>query len=340
MNIIEIHNLIVQHKWLYSVSIFVAFFVLAKVVYYIIKYFFLRLADRTKTEIDNLILTRISHPFSVLIVLIGLRLAIIPLGITSDLNDLFGHIIYSLVILVLTFIVIRVFDVIIMHWGKGVAERSHLQPDEQLVQLVRQISKISLWVVGALFVLQSWGVQIGPLLASLGILGIAVAFAMQQTLANIFGGVSLIVDKTLKVGDQIKLDEQTEGYVQGIGLRSTRIRTYDNDIVVVPNGKLADARIFNYITPDRKSRVVIPFTVAADTDADQVKKIAAKIPQHIDGFMAEPEPVVIFNEISDFGLKFKLYFWVDSFDKKFMAKHLANELLHKELKKAKLLVKK
>ncbi len=336
VDIAGIHAFLTQNKVMYSLIVFVTFFLLANVVYYIFKYIFLKIADKTKTEVDNLILKRIGKPISFLIMIVGIKLAIIPIGISADISHITDHVIYSLVILAITFMVIRILEVFILQWGKRVAERSQLKPDEQLVTLVRKFTKICLWVIGLLFVLQSWDIQIGPLLASLGIVGIAFAFAMQQTLSNIFGGISLIVDKTLKVGDQIKLDEQTEGYVQDIGLRSTRIRTYDNDIVVVPNGKLADARIFNYITPDRKSRVVIPFTVAAEADAEKVKKIAAKVPQYVDGFMAEPEPVVIFHEISDLGLKFRLYFWVDSFDKKFRARDSANLKLYEELIRAKI----
>jgi MscS family membrane protein len=338
MDITQIHNMLVANKWLFAGVVFVTFFLLAEVIYYILRYIFLKVASHTKTEIDDLIIKRTSKPFFFLIIFIGLRLAVLPLAseIETELHNIVGHIIYSFIIFVFTFIIIRIIIVFIQRWGQKWADRKETRVDLQLVKLLSQFTTIILGSIGVMFILQSWGVEIGPLLASLGIVGIAVAFALQQTLSNVFGGISLIADKVVRVGDHIKLDESTEGIILEIGLRSTRIQTYDNDIVIVPNSRLADSKIQNYITTDKKSRVVLPFTVAADTDIDKVKKIAERIPMRVDGFVAEPAPFVIFHEMSDFGLKFRLYFWVESYDKKFLGKDEANTKLYKELIKAKI----
>lgn len=337
MDITELHNLLVANKWLFSAVVFVTFFLLAEVIYYISKYIFLKLAKHTKTELDDLLIKRTNKPVFFLLVFIGLRLAVLPLAkeFDTEIHQLIGKVIFSFIIIIVTYIIIKIVDTLIGRWGEKLAGRANGRVDNHLVKMISKFSRISLAFIGLLFLLQSWGIQIGPLLASLGILGIAVAFALQATLANIFGGVALLADKIVKVGDQIKLDSETEGYVIEIGLRSTRIRTYDNDIVIISNSKLTESKITNFVT-EEQTRVVIPFTVAADTDAEKVKKIAVKIPPHVDGYIPEPAPFVIFYEMSDFGLKFRLYFWVESFDKKFMARDIANTLLYKELIKAKI----
>ena len=193
-------------------------------------------------------------------------------------------------------------------------------------------------MIGLIFILGVWGVQVGPLLASLGIAGVAVAFALQSTLGNIFGGISLIVDRSITVDDFIKLDDATEGFVTDIGMRSTKIKSKDGDLIIVPNGKLADSKIYNYHKPLPMTRVTIEFGVKYGSDVDKVRKIVLNEINKIKGVLKEPAPAVVFDELGDFALKFKAFFWVTSIEKKVEAKESALSLIYNALNKNKIII--
>ena len=179
-----------------------------------------------------------------------------------------------------------------------------------------------------------WGVQIGPLLTSLGIAGIAIAFALQSTLGNIFGGMSIILDKSIKVGEKIELDANTMGTVVDVGLRSTKIRTFDNEMITIPNGKLADSRILNFVQPDPRVRIKIEFGVEYGSDTSKVRKVVIETLRKVPNVLKNPEPRVLMTEMADFSLKFMALFWVNTFDVKFETKALSAEEVYKALRKA------
>lgn len=173
------------------------------------------------------------------------------------------------------------------------------------------------------------------MLASLGIAGIAVAFALQSTLGNIFGGISIILDKSVKVGDKIKLDDNTMGTVLRIGLRSTKILTFDNELMTIPSGKLADSKILNFLQPNPVVRAAIDFGVEYGSDTAEVRKIVLDVIRKTPHVLKEPEPKVLMIEMADFALKFRVLFWVGEFDKKFDTKALATEEIYNALVKNK-----
>ena len=113
-----------------------------------------------------------------------------------------------------------------------------------------------------MYTLSVWGVEIVPLLGALGIAGLAVALALQPVLSNVFSGASIVLDKSVRVGDLVYLNQETKGKIVKVGMRSTKILTFDNEIIIVPNSKLADSMIQNVAQPNPKSRVVVPFSVA------------------------------------------------------------------------------
>ncbi|MBI2656123.1 mechanosensitive ion channel family protein [Candidatus Woesearchaeota archaeon] len=327
-------GLIQQNKYVYSLTILLAFYILSKLVVFISQKIILKLTEKTKTDIDDLIVKKTNKPISLILLLIGVRLALSPLGIRQIVLDMLEHLISSLIIIIITYTTIVIFDILIDTWGKRVAEKTKSSLDNQLIPMFHRFSRIFISIVGLLFVLPVWGVQIGPLLTSLGIAGIAIAFALQSTLGNIFGGMSIIIDKSIKVGDKIKLDAETMGTVEDVGLRSTKIRTFDNELITIPNGKLADSRILNFIQPDPSVRVVIEFGVEYGSDTSKVRQVVLDTMQKISNILKEPAPKVMMMEMGDFALKFRALFWVENFDIKFDTKALATEEIYNTLRKA------
>ena len=323
-----------QYKYIRSLIVLILFYLLSKLVVLVSQKIILRLTKKTKTEIDDLIVRKTNKPISIILLLIGIRLALLPIGVKQYILDITENIISSLIIAVITYIVIVVFDIFIDNWGKSIAEKTSSSVDDQLIPIFHRFSRISISIIGLLFIFTVWGIQIGPLLTSLGIAGVAIAFALQNTLGNIFGGVSIILDKSVKVGDKIKLDADTMGTVMDVGLRSTKIQTWDGELITIPNGKLADSRILNFVQPEPKVRVVIDFGVEYGSDTSKVKRIVLDIITKTPGVLKDPMPKVMMTEMGDFALKFKALFWVEKFDIKFDTKVLITEEIYNELRKA------
>lgn len=312
----------------------VAFYILSELVVIISRKLILRLTQKTKTQVDDQIVKKTNKPISIILLLIGFRLALLPLGIKPNVMNIIESVLSSFTIIVITYIVIAVLDILIDNWGKAVAEKTKATIDEELLPVFHRFSRIFISLIGLLFILPVWGIQIGPLLTSLGIAGVAIAFALQATLGNIFGGISLILDKSIKVGDKIKLDTDTMGTVVDVGLRSTKIRTWDNELIIIPNGKLADSRILNFVQPDPSVRIVLDFSTEYGSEVSKVRKVVIDVVKNMPSVLKDPVPKVMLVEMGDFALKFRLLFWVDSFDVKFDVKSLATEDVYNALRKA------
>ncbi|MBI4452796.1 mechanosensitive ion channel [Candidatus Woesearchaeota archaeon] len=317
-----------------SLVILAIFFILSKLVVFVSKKIILSLTKKTRTNIDDLIVKNTNKPLSFILLLIGIRLALYPLSIRQPWLDMAEHIISSLIVVLLTYIAIVVIDILIENWFSKLAEKTESTLDDELLPVIENFFRIISVITCILVILSIWGVEIAPLLASLGIIGIAVAFALQSTLGNIFGGMSIILDKSVKVGDKIKLDQDTMGTVLRIGLRSTKILTFDNELITIPSGKLADSRILNFLQPNPIVRAAIDFGVEYGSDTSKVRKIVLDEIKKVPHVLKEPEPKVLMIEMGDFSLKFRVLFWVEEFDKKFDTKALATEEIYNALRKA------
>lgn len=317
-----------------SLVIFVLFFILSKLVVLVSQKIALSLTKRTKTDIDDLIVKKTNKPVSLILLLVGIRLALSPLSINQSVMDILEHVIGSSIVIIFTYIFIVVVDILIGNWFIKIAEKTESTIDDELLPVVENFFRIFSVVIALIAILSIWGVKVAPLLASLGIVGIAVAFALQSTLGNIFGGMSIIFDKSVRVGDKIKLDSGIMGTVLRIGLRSTRILTFDNELVTIPSGKLADSAILNFLQPNPQVRVTIDFGVEYGSDTNKVRKNVIDTLNKIPAVLKEPHPKVLMTEMADFALKFRALFWVKEFDVKFDTKALATEEIYNALIKA------
>ena len=323
----------ILNKYIHSALIFLGFVILAWFVRHIYRNVFFRIAKKTETQVDDMIFKSTKWPLYFIILLIGVKVATLPLQLSTNYVNFINNFVQSIIYIIIAFIATSITNILVDSWGKKFTERTESKIDDQLLVIAHRFFKILYILLALLFILQLWGVQIAPLLASLGIAGIAIGFAVKDTLANIFGGIQLIIDKTFKVGDKIELNDGTLGVIKDISLRSTRVRTYDNELIIIPNGILANEPIKNHVQPELKQRVVVPFSVEYGSDVDRVKKVVLNVIRKVENFMEDPEPSVMFMEMADFSLNFKAFFWVPSYEYAFAAKEQANCLIYKTLNK-------
>jgi small-conductance mechanosensitive channel len=189
--------------------------------------------------------------------------------------------------------------------------------------LTQNLAQLAVFILGIAILLKSaLGIEVTPILTALGVGGLAVALALQDTLSNLFGGFYVAVAGQIRLGDYIKLNTGEEGYVADIGWRSTTIRALANNMIIVPNAKLAQAIVTNYCLPEKHLAASVQVGVGYESDPDQVERVllelAAEAVREIPGMLAEPAPGVVLDPgFGDSSLGFTLNFHVAEFANQF-----------------------
>jgi len=192
--------------------------------------------------------------------------------------------------------------------------------------LVRAAVRGTILLIGMLVTLDALGVQITPLLTALGVGGLAVALALQDTLSNLFAGVHLLADKPIRVGDYVKIADTIEGYVVDVGWRSTRVRMLENNVVIVPNKRVAESIFINYDMPERRMALLVPVSVGYGSDPDRVEQVlvdeAQKAAGEVAGLLPEPAPMArLIPGFGAYSLDFTLVCQVASFVDQYAVQH-------------------
>jgi MscS family membrane protein len=320
-------------KYIIAAIIFLVFLIASKAFVFIVERIVLAVTAKTKTKLDDMLVERTNKPMSWLLIFIGLRIALEYLDMQNVLSDVIYRGNNSLIYIGVGVVISAVLVTMIDHWGTKVAKKTKSTIDDALIPLFRKTVKFIVFIMIAIMVLDLWGINVAGILAGVGIAGLALGFAVKDSLANIFGGISLIIDKTFNVGDKVELDDGTVGVVKDVGVRATRIKTYDNEVIVIPNGFLANSRIKNHHLPDMQARVKIDFTIAYGEDPEKAKKVVLEEIKNIKDVLKDPKPFVKLNDMGDFSLNMSAFFWVDDLSKKFPKKEEATYKIYKLLSK-------
>ncbi len=318
------------NKYLLALAIIVVFAILAKLVLFIFKKYLDSIAKKTKTKFDDLLMEYTKGPIFYLVLLYGVKLALQQIWSGSTVSN----IVHTALAIVFILIISRTLDAFLESWGHEFAKKTKTNIDEVLLPMVYKSSKVIAVIVAGMWILDIWGVDITPYLAGVGVSGLVLGMALQDSLKNIFGGVTLILDKTFQKGDKIKLESGEVGTIHDIGLRSTKLITFDNEIIYIPNGYLANSRVQNYTRPSPKVRTSVLFGVEYGSDVAQVRKVVLEAIRKMKGVMKDPEPSVIFFEMGDSALQFKASFWVENWNEAFSHKIEATEQIYNALGKA------
>lgn len=277
-------------------------------------------AEKTESKIDDIIIKAFKAPSIYWCIAIGLYIGAAISDIPEKYTFYFSKTIHIIVIFSITIATANL---------AGRIFRNYIQTSNLPIPttgLAYGILKGTILVIGLLIILSVLGISITPLITALGVGGLAVALALQDTLANLFAGIHILMEKAIRVGDFIKLESGQEGYVEDITWRTTRIRMLPNNMVVIPNSKLSQSIVTNYYLPEKRMSLLIPIGVSYSSDPEKVEKILVeetkKAVGEIPGLLGEPEPFVRF--IPGFGessLDFTLICQVKEFVDQYLAQH-------------------
>jgi small-conductance mechanosensitive channel len=217
-------------------------------------------------------------------------------------------------------------------YGAGLSTR-RVGVDAGSILLIRKILAAVFIGLAVVTILNQFGIAIGPVLASLGVAGIAVALALQDTLGNYFAGVMIVIDKPFRPGDYVKLESGLEGFVESIGWRTTRIKPFGETTVVVPNSNLTTSILTNNYYPDLAVRVYVDCGVSYASDLEHVERVCIEVGQEVarrvQGADTEWLPVVRYKEFGDSNIAFTIVLRSLTFADSFLLRHEFIKALHR-----------
>jgi MscS family membrane protein len=269
---------------------------------YLLKWVFLKAAKRTESTLDEIIVQRLYRPAQVSVLLYGFVKALEVGRPETPPPPTVVSLFLTLVILYWLIAALRITDVLMQHSASPLRKGILTQRSLPFFQM---ISTAVIGAMGVYFVFLAWNLDLTAWLASAGIIGVAVGFAAKDSLANVFGGVSIMADAPYKLGDYLLIESGERGEVTDIGLRSTRLRTRGDIQIVVPNAIMANTKIVNESGGLRiPHRISLRLGVAYGTDVEVLKETVIAECLKVKNVLPEPTPGVLFVEFGDSALLF------------------------------------
>jgi small-conductance mechanosensitive channel len=268
------------------------------------------LAKRPRAAIFSRFVSSLTKPVFIFILIQGLIQALRWLPVLESWRVIFSQVGISVIILFSIYAVGRIVSVLLEWYLSSEAFRRAVAIDEGLVRFLKRVMIAIIYTLGVLIILDYYGVSISPILASLGIGGLAIALALQPMLANFFAGTQIVSDRVVRVGDFVELEDGLAGFVTDVGWRSIRIRTLIDTVVIVPNTKLAESIVTNHNLPDQDLLVEVRTGVKYESDLFYVESVVKQVAQEIiddcDEAVKEFRPWFSYDECGDANINFRI----------------------------------
>jgi small-conductance mechanosensitive channel len=298
------------YPYLQALLVIIAFIALAKFVDRLISGLVARLVSKTKTNLDDQLVEIMHRPIFTTVAMIGLVFATYRLDFSDPLRNTTIAVIQTMLALIWLVFGLRLSRLLLAAMRRQ--ERRFRFVQQTTEPLLTNAVAVILFLAGVYTILVAWNINVTGLVASAGIVGLALSFAAQDTLSNLFAGVAILADRPYKIGDYIILDTGERGQVTNIGLRSTRLLTRDDVEVSIPNGVMGSAKIVNETGgPPRRFRVRVSIGVAYGSDIDEVMKVLLEIAHNHPKIFSTPEPRARFRQFGASSLDFDLLCWIE-----------------------------
>jgi MscS family membrane protein len=308
--------------------------IVGKIFYFISKHRLRKLAERSKTKLDDYLIDIIEEPLVLLIVTGGLYAGSRFLTLAAGGEKFFSHIVQVLIAMTVTWFLVRLVDMVIRHYAQPLVDKTESKLDDQILPILRKSAKTVIFLLAAIVVLSNLGYDILSVLAGLGIGGLALALAAQDAVKNIIGGISIFWDKPFQIEDFVEIGGKS-GTVSEVGLRSTRLKTVGGTTCVLPNSIVAGAILENFSTREAR-RVVVTLGLTYETRAgkmEEAMRIITESIQGIDGIRTDDVSVRFVN-FGSFSLDLEVVYWITDMSDWKMIIHRVNMALKKNLDEA------
>jgi small-conductance mechanosensitive channel len=311
---------------LYSLLAVTVAYLLGQIVRHVVTRKLAAWARRTTGRWDDAVTAELSRRIPLWSVLLGVYLAAglwpLPPHVAGSLNNL----LFVLVAASVTFFVAGVAVHLTREFGR------QIQGDLAVTTLSQNVARILVSVLGLLIILNGLGVSITPILTALGVGGLAVALALQDTLANLFAGFYVTLARQVRVGDYVRLESGDEGYVVDIAWRAAQIRTLPGNLILVPNSRLAQSIVTNYHLPDTELAVLVNLGVDYDSDLAHVERVTCDVAREVlrtaSGGVEAFDPFIRYHTFGDSSINFTVILRAREFVDQYLVKHEFVKRLH------------
>ncbi len=296
-------------QWLISAGIVLAGVIIGKLMLWLFTRVLIRLSSKTKTQLDDILFSTSKQPLVSLVTVLTIWYALYRLNFPMWLDSFITKAIYFVIVINITWFIAKLVNALIETYIIPLAERTENELDDQLIPIIKKSLNIIIWGVGIVVALNNAGFNVGAIIAGMGIGGFALAMASKDTISNFFGGVTVFADHPFKVKDRIKISGY-DGFVEEIGIRSTRLKTLEGRIVTIPNAKFIDNIIENVsMEPNRKVKLNLGLTY--DTTPEKMQ-LAMDILKNIikNNDNTEEDCYVSFNSFGDFALGILFIYYI------------------------------
>ncbi|MGA2678884.1 MAG: mechanosensitive ion channel family protein [Sedimentisphaerales bacterium] len=277
-------------------------------------------AQQTKHDLDDVIISAIKGPFVIWFLMLGIYIALHFHELPENVVQTAGKVMLALGLFSATLVAANISSGVITHYS------NKLGPTLPGATLTRTVSRIIIFAIGFLVILNALGISITPILATLGVGGLAVALALQDTLSNLFAGFHIITNRIVRVGDYIKLDSGgEEGYVIDVNWRTTKVKMLDNNTILIPNSKLTQTNVTNYYLPDKNLIIFVNVGVHYNSDLKHVEQVtcevAKEVMREVQGGVPEFDPFIRYNTFGDSGIQFTVTLMGKEYFDQYLIRH-------------------
>lgn len=300
--------------WGISVLIIVGALILNKIIQILNKRVFLKLTAKTKSSLDDILFGSLEAPVLLGVVLVAIWVALIRLDTPAKFHDMVVYAYKILTVLNVTWFFARLLTSFLDESVKakpGEDKKTRIHLDRKFLPLAKRFLLIIVWVIGGVTALSNVNVSVSALLGTLGIGGVAVALASQDTIKNLLAGVTIFTDQPFRIGDRIRFGD-IDGTVEDIGLRSTRIRTLEKRLLTIPNYKIMDAAIEN-VNSEPMRKVVLKLGLTYDTTPEKMNEamdILREMPKRVK-YVSPKDIVAAFTDFGDFSLGITFIYYIE-----------------------------
>jgi MscS family membrane protein len=297
-------------EWALAFGIIVASMIAAKLAYWIMRNVIGKVTAKTATQLDDILLDMFEEPAMFAIVLAGIRYALSTLTLADALGDWLAHATQFLIIMTVGWFLTRLFDSLYQQYLVPIANKTESDLDDQLLPIVRKGTKLAVWVMSTIIALDNAGFDVGAALAGLGIGGLALAMAGRDTVANMFGGLTIFTDQPFTINERVKVAGY-DGHIREIGIRSTRLQTLEGRVVTIPNSTFSESPVENVsVEPWRK--VVLSIGLTYDTTPAQMREAMDLLRSIADGTdgLVDDKTIVAFNEFADSSMNILFIYYI------------------------------
>lgn len=296
-------------QWLLSLGIIVGSIILSKILYWLFANVFKDVASKTKTRLDDVLVDRIEEPVVFAVIIAGIYYALHRLHFTDTLDDWIGRVYFFLIVFNIAWLINRLLDSLIDEYLAPIVQKTEGDLDDQLLPLLRKVIHFVVWGMAIVIGLNNAGYDVGALIAGLGIGGLAFALAAQDSVANLFGGLTVFFDKPFTINDRIKISG-FDGFVKEVGIRSTRVKTLAGRIVTIPNKEFT-ASIVENVSSEPSRKVVQTLGLTYDMDASKVERAIQVLTDiHAENIETTEDNVITFTAFGDFSLNILFIYYI------------------------------